>query len=144
MEDLQSCLNTGELARRHFREIVRVAGLVLPGYPGQAKTARSLQVSAGLLYDVFARYDPDNLLLVQARREILERQFEYGRLHEALSAMQRRRVVRVETKRLTPMAFPLWAGMLSSRLTTETFTDRLAKMLRDLETAARVTVGGLD
>ena len=144
LDDLQSCLNTGELARRHFREITRVAGLVLPGYPGQAKTARSLQVSAGLLYDVFSRYDPDNMLLRQARREILERQFEYGRLHEALSAMQRRRVVRVETKRLTPMAFPLWAGMLSSQLTTETFTDRLAKMLRDLETAARATVAGAD
>jgi hypothetical protein len=42
------------------------------------------------------------------------------------------------------MAFPLWAGMLSSRLTTETFTDRLAKMLKDLETAARATIGGGD
>jgi ATP-dependent Lhr-like helicase len=136
LDDLQACLNTGELARRHFREIARVAGLILPGFPGQAKSARSLQVSSGLLYDVFARYDPDNLLLAQARRDILERQFEFQRLHDTLTALRQRSIVRLATRRLTPMAFPLWADLLSSRLSTESFTDRLSRMLADLESAA--------
>ena len=136
LEDLEACLNTTELARRHFREIARVAGLVLTGFPGQPKSARSLQASSGLLFDVFARYDPDNLLLAQARREILERQFEVGRLRATLEALRGRRFVKVVTARLTPMAFPLWASMLSSQLSTESFTDRLTRMLAELESAA--------
>jgi ATP-dependent Lhr-like helicase len=144
LEDLEACLNTGELARRHFRDIARVAGLIIPGFPGQAKSARSLQVSSGLLYDVFARYDPANLLLAQAKRDILERQFEFQRLHETLSSLQQRTIVRLATRRLTPMAFPLWADLLSSRLSTESFTDRLSRMLADLEKAAAQPPSPLD
>ena len=42
-------------------EIARVAGLVFPGFPRSGKTARQLQASSGLFFDVFQRYDPDNL-----------------------------------------------------------------------------------
>jgi len=44
--------------------------------------------------------------------------------------------VKVYTRRLTPMAFPLWADMLSSSLSTESFGSRLEKMLMELEQAA--------
>ena len=70
VDDLLACLNSGELARRQFREIARIAGLVFSGYPGQGKSARQVQASSGLLFDVFARFDPENLLLDQARREV--------------------------------------------------------------------------
>ena len=80
-------VNLGELARRQFRDIARVAGLVFTGYPGGGKGTRQLQVSASLVYDVFQRYDPDNLLLHQARREVFEQQFELTRLERALYLM---------------------------------------------------------
>ncbi|MFN8651498.1 MAG: hypothetical protein U0133_06330 [Gemmatimonadales bacterium] len=73
-------LNAVELARRQFLEIARVAGLVFPGYPGSPKTLRQVQASSGLLYDVFTRYDPGNLLIHRAQREVLERQLEQTRL----------------------------------------------------------------
>ena len=136
-EDLIACMNTAELAKRQFRGIARVAGLVLQGFPGNPKTTKSLQVSSGLLFDVFSKYDPGNLLLAQARREILEQQLELTRLKATLAALGSRSLVRVSTKHLTPMAFPLWADLLSSSLTTENFASRLEKMLRELEQAAR-------
>ena len=71
LDDLLDCLNSTELARRQFRDIARVAGLVIPGYPGAPKSARQLQASSSLIYDVFREYDPQNLLLAQARREVL-------------------------------------------------------------------------
>ncbi|MBA2668942.1 MAG: ligase-associated DNA damage response DEXH box helicase, partial [Gemmatimonadetes bacterium] len=76
LDDVPASLNATEMARRQFREIARVAGLVFPGFPHAGKTARQLQASSGLFFDVFSRYDPANLLLTQAHREVLERQLE--------------------------------------------------------------------
>jgi ATP-dependent Lhr-like helicase len=136
MDDLLGCLNTAELGRHQFREVARVAGLIIQGFPGQEKTLRSLQTSSGLLYDVLARYDPQNLLLQQAQREVLERQLEYSRLEETLRGMQQRRLCFRPCPRLTPMAFPLWADSISTHLSTEDFATRLGRMLDELETAA--------
>ena len=52
--------------------------------PGAHKSVKQVQASSELLYDVFARYDPENLLLFQAHREVLERQLEQSRLGRAL------------------------------------------------------------
>ena len=136
-EDLMACMNTAELAKRQFRGIARVAGLVMQGFPGNPKTSKSLQVSSGLLFDVFTKYDPGNLLLGQAQREILEQQLELTRLQATLESLRGRTLVQFCTKHLTPMAFPLWADMLSSSLTTENFASRLEKMLNELEQAAQ-------
>ena len=90
LHDIPASLNAAELARRQFREIARVAGLLFQGYPGVNKSVKQLQASSELLFDVFARYDPENLLLFQAHREVLERQLEQSRLGTALRADYRR------------------------------------------------------
>ncbi|MFT5108127.1 MAG: Lhr-like helicase [Verrucomicrobiales bacterium] len=100
MPDLLECMNIHELARRQFREVARVAGLVLGGYPGKQKSNRSLQVSSGLIYEVFTKCDRDNLLVAQAQREILERQLEIGRLQKTLDALQKKQLVQIATARL--------------------------------------------
>jgi ATP-dependent Lhr-like helicase len=136
LDDLFGCLNTAELGRHQFREVARVAGLVLQGFPGSPKTARALQVSSGLLYDVFAKYDPENRLLAQASREVLERQLEIKRLEDTLVGLQSKRLILQPCERLSPMAFPLWADGISSHLSTEDFASRLERMLAALEDAA--------
>jgi len=75
-EDLQACVNAGELAKRQFRDIARIAGLVFQGYPGQGKSTRQVQASSGLIFDTLQRYDPDHELVDQAHREVLESQLE--------------------------------------------------------------------
>ena len=136
LEDLLACLNSTELARRQFREIARIAGLVFQGYPGSGKTARQLQSSSGLFYDVFARYDPENLLLNQARREVLERQLEISRLGATIGEVTTMKIVLVETERLTPLAFPLWASFVQTNVTSEKWSERVKRMALQLETAA--------
>ncbi|MEM6910482.1 MAG: ligase-associated DNA damage response DEXH box helicase [Verrucomicrobiota bacterium] len=132
LDDLLACLNTAELAKHHFREISRVAGLVLQGFPGQPKSNRSLQASSGLLYEVFAQYDPENRLLGQARREILERQLDLTRLKATLERLETIEIDLLYCPRLTPLAFPLWAQQLHTHLSTEDATTRLENMLADL------------
>ncbi len=134
--DILAGVNAAELGRRQFREIARVAGLVFQGYPGQGQSARALQASSGLIHDVFADYDPDNLLLEQARREVLDRQLEAPRIAAALDRMRRDRVLLTAPARPTPFAFPLMVELFSETLTTEALEARVARMVETLEKAA--------
>lgn len=139
VDDLLACLNTSELARRQFRGIARVAGLVFNGYPGAPKSTRQLQASSGLLYDVFKEHDPQNLLLEQARREVLSEQLQFPRLMAALERIAQMRLLVVSTPRLTPLAFPLWAARIqTSHISTEKWTARIERMAQQLEKAAAV------
>jgi ATP-dependent Lhr-like helicase len=144
LEDLVECLNMAELAKRQFREVARVAGLVISSFPGRRKSTRSLQASSGLLYDVFAKYDPENLLLKQAEREILQRQLELSRLRQTLEQLESWELVQVVTRRLTPLAFPLWADRLGAEsLSSESFSKRIERMLEELEAEVHREGGGL-
>jgi ATP-dependent helicase Lhr and Lhr-like helicase len=135
-DDVSASLNAAEMARRQFREIARVAGLVFPGYPHAGKTARQLQVSSGLFYDVLRRYDPENLLLRQADREVLERQLERSRLGRTLERIGRARLVVVETPRPTPLAFPLLVDRARQKVSSESLADRVRRMQLSLEREA--------
>jgi ATP-dependent Lhr-like helicase len=135
--DILAGLNAAELGRRQFREIARVAGLVFQGYPGQPQSNRQLQASSGLLWDVFNEYDPENLLLRQATREVLERQLEAPRLQAALARMRGYRAVVTRPSRPTPFAFPLIVELFREKLSTEALEARVARMVADLEAAAQ-------
>ena len=127
-EDTLASMNAAEMSRRHFRDIARIAGLIFVGYPGQNKTTKQLQASSGLIYDVFQTYDPDNLLLRQAQREVLERQLERSRMLETLEKMQSHKLVVTSPPRFTPFSFPLMVDRLRARLTSEQLAARIEKM----------------
>ncbi|MCA9548062.1 MAG: ligase-associated DNA damage response DEXH box helicase, partial [Myxococcales bacterium] len=132
VDDVMEAINLGELARRQFRDVARVAGLVFSGYPGQRKTLKQVQASSGLLYDVFCKYDPDNLLLHQAQREVLAQSFELDRLRATLTALAADGVARVVIPRPTPLAFPLMVSRINETVfSTESVEARVAKMKAD-------------
>lgn len=137
VEDTLACLNTNELARRHFREIARIAGLVFQGFPGQRKKDRQIQASSGLFYEVFERYDPENPLLGQARAEVIHGQLEAGRLAAALREIAAGPLILRPLEQLTPLSFPLWAGFIHGRATSENEAERVRRMAAELETLAR-------
>jgi ATP-dependent Lhr-like helicase len=134
--ELPASLNAAELARRHFREIARVAGLIFPGFPGHGTSAKQLQASSGLFFDVFSNYDPDNLLLVQARREVMQRQLEESRLRRVLGRLVVGPVTVVDPPRPTPLAFPLLVDRMRAQVSSETLADRVRRMTRALERSA--------
>jgi ATP-dependent Lhr-like helicase len=136
LEDTLASLNSGELAQRRFREIARVAGLVFQGFPGAPKSTRQLQASSSLFYEVFRKHDAGNLLLTQSQREVLEKELEIGRLRETLQRLAARELRVVALERPTPFAFPLMVERLREKLSTEKLSERIARMLRELERAA--------
>jgi ATP-dependent helicase Lhr and Lhr-like helicase len=136
-EDLLASVNLAEISRRQFRDIARIAGLVFQGFPGSGKSTRQIQASSGLVYDVLRRYDPDNLLLTQARLEVLEAQLEFSRISDALRRVSGRRVVVTEPRRFTPLGFPLWASRLQTQMvSTESWQTRIERAARELEAHA--------
>ena len=136
LPDMLASLNAAELSKRQFREIARVAGLVFQGYPGQPKTNRQVQATSGLLYEVFARWDPANPLLGQAEREVLERQLEFSRLAEALRRLAATPVLLRQTHKPTPFAFPIMVGRFREKLTSEKLADRVRRMQLEFDRAA--------
>lgn len=125
MEDVGASMNMSELARLQFREVARVSGLIMQSYPGVVKTAKQSQASAGLLYDVLSEFDPGNLLLEQARREVLEKHFEQSRLSRCFERLQRSRLVQVKTERFTPLSLPLVVEREAAKVSNQTLLERV-------------------
>jgi ATP-dependent Lhr-like helicase len=126
--DLQASLNATEMARRKFRDIAVIAGLVFTGYPGKVVKTKHLQSSSQLIFEVFRDYEPDNLLFQQAYRETFEHQLEEGRLIIALERIQQQEIVWKQCKKPTPFSFPIITDRLRERLSSETLADRIKKM----------------
>lgn len=127
-DDVQESVNLAELARHQFREIARVSGLVQQSYPGARKGARQTQANAGLIYDVFREFDPGNLLLEQARREVFDRQFEQSRLARTLARLRQASLAIRCVTRPTPLGLPLVIERIGGRLSSQSLADRVEQM----------------
>jgi ATP-dependent Lhr-like helicase len=136
LHDVLASLNASELARRRFREIARVAGLVFSGYPGAQKSTRQLQASSGLFFDVFRQYDPENLLLTQAQQEVLKQELDVDRLQTTLDRLNALQLDLHMLKRASPLAFPLMVERLRESMSSEKLADRIRRMVEDLDKAA--------
>lgn len=136
LDEVLASLNASELARRKFRDIARVSGLIFNGTPDERKSSRQLQASSSLFYNVFRQYDPANQLLLQADRELLQDELEIGRLTASLARMAGQQLVIQPLSQPTPFAFPLMVERLREQLSNETLADRIARMVAQLETTA--------
>lgn len=130
--DIQRSVNSAEMARRKFRDIAVIGGLIFQGYPGEYAKARHLQSSAGLLFNVFAEYDPNNLLIRQAYNEVMEQQMEEQRLRNMLERVSRGQMVLRWPKQLTPFCFPLKVDSMREDLSSEKLEDRVRRMQAQL------------
>ncbi len=135
LSDLQRSLNATEMARRKFRDIASIAGLVFKGMPGRPLKERHMRANSGLFFDVFREHEPDHLLLRQAYDEAFDVQMELPRMREALERIQRQRIVLKDPGRFTPFAFPILVDRLREKLTSEQLEDRIRKMTERLEKA---------
>lgn len=131
-EDIQRSVNSTEMAKRKFRDISVIGGLVFQGFPGEQKKARHLQSSASLLFQVFSNYDAGNLLLRQAYQEVFDQQMEEVRLRDMLQRIQQSTIVLTFPKRLTPFSFPVKVDSKRESLSSEKLEDRVKRMLAEL------------
>jgi ATP-dependent Lhr-like helicase len=133
LDDIQHSVNATEMARRKFREISTIAGLLFQGYPGKFVKTKHLQASSSLLFDVINTHDPKNMLIKQAYQEALDQQLEETRLRKALERIHGQRILIKQTPSPTPFAFPILVDRLREQLSSEKLEDRVNKMIKQFE-----------
>ena len=131
--DLEQSINQTDMARRRFRDVATISGLLFTGYPGQRIKDRHLQGSTNLLYDVFQQYEPDNRLLEQALDEVFNFEVEESRLTTTLQRINAQELMLQNIKRPTPFCFPILTDHLREKLTGESLDSRITRMLAQLE-----------
>lgn len=132
LNDIKQSVNSMEMAKRKFRDIAVIGGLVFQGYPGEQKKARHLQSSASLLFKVFCDYEPNNLLLRQAYQEVFDQQMEEVRLRNALTRITESKIVITFPKKLTPFCFPIKVDSMRENMSSEQLEDRVRRMQQQL------------
>jgi ATP-dependent Lhr-like helicase len=116
------------MARKQFRDIATICGLVFTGYPGKYKEERHLKANSQLFFNVFSEYDPNNLFLKQAYEEAYYHQLEETRLREVLNRIQQMNILLSRPEKATPFAFPIMIDRLRTKLTSEKLEDRIKKL----------------
>ena len=133
LTDIQRSVNATEMAKRKFRDIAVIGGLIFQGYPGEKKKARHLMASASLLFNVFQEYDSNNLLLRQSYQEVFDQQMEEVRLRDMLHRIQDSNIIITFPQKLTPFCFPIKVDSLREDLSSEQLEDRVRRMQLQLD-----------
>lgn len=129
---IQQSVNATEMAKRKFRDIAVIGGLIFQGMPGEQKKARHLQSSASLLFNVFMEYDPNNILLRQAFDEVMRAQMEEERLRAMLKRIATSKIIINRPEKLTPFSFPVKVDSMRENMSSEKLEDRVRRMQIDL------------
>ena len=116
------------MARRKFRDIAVISGMVIQTYPGEQKSNKNLQASSGLIFNVLEDYDPENLLLKQAYAEVFNQQIEEARLMQAFKRIENQKIILKVSNSFTPLSFPIKVDSLRQSLTSEDLETRIRRM----------------
>ncbi|GGC13713.1 ligase-associated DNA damage response DEXH box helicase [Dyadobacter sediminis] len=135
VDDIYHSVNATEMAKRKFREIASIAGLMFQGYPGQHIKTKQIQASSSLLFTVMSKYEDNNLLVNQAFQEVLTYQLEEIRMRKALDRIATQKIIIRKTIKPTPFSFPIMVDRLREQLTSEKLEDRIQKMLKQYSNA---------
>lgn len=128
IRDVSSSVNATEMARRKFRDIAVISGLVIQNSYGKQRSNKSLQSSAGTIFNVLEAYDSHHLLLRQAYMEVFNQQLEEHRLVAAFQRISKSRIVFKFATGFTPLSFPIKVDSLRQSLSSEDLAARIEKL----------------
>jgi len=130
MTDVISSINAAEMARRKFRDIAVISGMVVQNFPGQQRSNKSLQSSAGLIFKVLEDHDPNHFLVRQAYTEVFNMQLQEQRLVEAFRRIEKSKIILKFANAFTPLSFPIKVDSLRQTLTSEDLDSRIQKLIQ--------------
>lgn len=133
MVDVISSINAAEMARRKFRDIAVISGMVIKNFPGQQRSNKSLQSSAGLIFKVLEDYDPNHFLVRQAYTEVFNMQLQEQRLVEAFKRIEKSKIILKFSNTFTPLSFPIKVDSLRQTLSSESLDARIQKLIQQAE-----------
>ncbi|MCT2410064.1 ligase-associated DNA damage response DEXH box helicase [Chryseobacterium antibioticum] len=129
MNDVIASINSAEMARRKFRDIAVISGMVIQNYTGKQRSNKSLQSSAGLIFKVLEDYDPNHFLVRQAYTEVFNMQLQEPRLVEAFKRIEKSKIILKYSNTFTPLSFPIKVDSLRQTLSSESLDARIKRMV---------------
>jgi ATP-dependent Lhr-like helicase len=128
MNDVNKSINASDMAKRKFRDIACISGLVFQNHYSLKKTFRNIQASSNLIFNVYEQYEADNLLLRQAFDEVFQYQLDEARLMKVFDRIAQAKIIVKRSNRFTPLSFPLKIDSMRESLSSEDLATRIERI----------------
>lgn len=128
--ELETSLDRSDLLKYHFRNAAQTGLLVYRNYFGEQKSVRKLQWSAEVIFNVLTQYEPDHILLREARRDAVFSFLDADgaqRFLEELTARQKPLRLR-PVAHVPPLSFGMYATKIREALLVEDPHETLERL----------------
>ncbi|MCD6050281.1 MAG: helicase [Verrucomicrobia bacterium] len=118
-EDLDQSLKRSALLQYHFRNAAQTGLMVYRNYFGEQKSVRKLHFSAEVIFNVLQEYEPDHVLMREARSDVLHTFLDVAGAKAFLdrAAELPKRLHAVD--RVPPLSFAMYATKIKEALLVE-------------------------
>jgi ATP-dependent Lhr-like helicase len=127
-DDLHEALSRSDLLKYHFRNAAQTGLMVYRNFFGEQKSLRKLQWSAEVIFNVLQQYEPDHILLREARRDAVHTYIDQDAGLAWLDGLRGKPVRLRKVERVPPLSFALFATKIKEALLVEDpreMTERL-------------------
>jgi ATP-dependent Lhr-like helicase len=117
--DLDESLARSHLLKYHFRNAAQAGMMVYRNFFGERKPLRKLQWSAEVIFNVLQQYEPDHVLMREAKRDAVH---TYIDIEGALAFLERAAAKPMRIKpvyQVPPLSFALFATKIKEALLVE-------------------------
>ncbi len=130
LAELDESLSRSNLLKYHFRSAAQTGLMVYRNYFGESKSARKLQWSAEVIFNVLAQYEPDHVLLREARRDTMHSFLDAPGAAAFLADLQsQRRPIRLRpVTDVPPLSFGMYATKIKEALLVEDPRETLERL----------------
>ncbi len=118
-EDLDESLSRSHLLKYHFRNAAQAGMMVYRNFFGEQKPLRKLQWSTEVIFNVLQQYEPDHVLMREAKRDAVH---TYIDIEGAIAFLQTTAAKPMRIKqvhRVPPLSFALFATKIKEALLVE-------------------------
>jgi ATP-dependent helicase Lhr and Lhr-like helicase len=128
--DLDEALSKSALLQYHFRSAAQTGLMVYRNHFGQQKSARKLQWSAEVIFNVLVQHEPTHVMLREARRDAGHTFLDAPRAEAWLSDLNRNaRPIRLRpVGRVPPLSFGMYATKIKEALLVEDPRETLERL----------------
>jgi ATP-dependent Lhr-like helicase len=130
LTELDESLSRSALLKYHFRSAAQTGLMVYRNYFGESKSARKMQWSAEVIFNVLAQYEPDHVLLREARRDTMHTFLDAPAAAAFLDDLQaQRRPIRLRpVTEVPPLSFGMYATKIKEALLVEDPRETLERL----------------
>lgn len=118
-EELNESLSRSDLLKYHFRNAAQTGMMVYRNYFGEQKSVRKLQWSSEVIFNVLQQYEPDHILLREARRDAVHTYIDVDGALKFLRSAAARPMHIHAVDRIPPLSFAMYATKIKEALLVE-------------------------